>query len=183
MRKLQYHERKLLKKTNLFAWKSTGNVKESRVIHRYQLTEREDYTAYNKLTGYVTKLVAMLRKLPDNDQDRIKMTEILLGKLHSMGLINSTQSLDLCVELSTSAFCRRRLATVLVERKFCERINEAVRFIQQGHVAIGPNVVTDPAVLVTREMEDIIKWSEGSKIKRQLLNFNKSTDDFDINGA
>ena len=183
MRKLKHHEKKLLKKTNLFAWKSTANVKESRVIHRYQLTDREDYIAYNKLVGYITKLVSMLRKLPPNDADRMKMTEIILEKLHAIGVINSTQSLDLCADLSTSAFCRRRLSTVLVEQKFCERIAEAVKFVQQGHVAVGPNVVSDPATLVTREMEDHIKWSEGSKIKRHLLKFGEGVDDFDMNGA
>ena len=182
MRKLKHHESKLLKKTNLFAWKSTANLKESRVIHRYQLTDREDYVAYNKLTGHVTRLVAMLRKLPADDSDRVKMTEILLDKLQSMGIISSTQSLELVDELSTAAFCRRRLSTVLVEQKFVERISEAVRFVQQGHFAIGPNVVTDPAVLVPREMEDLIKWSEGSKIKKKLLEFNKQADDYELDG-
>ena len=183
MRKLKFHETKLLKKTNLFSWKKTQNVKEGQIVHRYQLTDREDYIAYNKLVGYITKLVSMLRKLPAADADRIKMSEILLEKLHAIGVINSTQSLELCSELSTSAFCKRRLSSVLVEQKFCERMNEAVKFIQQGHVAVGPSVITDPATLVTREMEDHIKWSEGSKIKRKLLSFGEGVDDYEMNGA
>jgi U3 small nucleolar ribonucleoprotein protein IMP3 len=183
MRKLKFHEKKLLKKTNLFAWKSNQNIREGQMVHRYQLTDREDYIAYNKLVGLITKLVGMLRKLPASDSDRIKMTEILLEKLHAIGVISSTQSLELCSDLSTSSFCRRRLSSILVEQKFVERMNEAVKFIQQGHVAVGPTVITDAATLVTREMEDHIKWSEGSKIKRQLLRFGEGADDFEMNGA
>jgi U3 small nucleolar ribonucleoprotein protein IMP3 len=182
MRKLKHHEAKLLKKTNFFSWEGGKNVREAQIVHRYQLVDREDYGRYNKLAGSITSLVSMLRKLPANDGDRIKMTEMLLEKLHTMGLIASTQSLDLCVNIPTSAFCRRRLSTVLVYNKFVERISEAVKFVQQGHVALGANVVTDPATLVTRDMEDLIKWSEGSKIKRKVNEFANTLDDYEIDG-
>ena len=172
----------MLKKTNLFAWEGGKNVREAQIVHRYQLVDREDYSKYNKLSGLITSLVAMLRKLPANDGDRIRMTEMLLDKLHALGLIPSVQSLDQCVQIPTSAFCRRRLSTVLVYNKFVERISEATKFVQQGHVALGPNVVTNPATLITRDMEDLIHWAEGSKIKRKVHEFANTLDDYDMDG-
>merc|ERR1712217_967798 len=140
---------------------------------------REDYTKYNKLAGLVTKLVSQLRKMKGSDEDRIKMTKALLEKLYSMGLIPNTQSLEDCVNLTTSAFCRRRLPVVLCRMRFCESLHEAVTIIQQGHIRIGPNVVTNPAMHTTRDMEDVITWAQGSKIGRRVKEFNDQVDDFE----
>lgn len=38
-------------------------------------------------------------------------------------------------------------------------------------VRIGPEVVTDPALLVTRTMEDYVTWTDSSKIKHHLLRY------------
>lgn len=182
MRKLKHHEAKLLKKTSFFSWQAGQNIREGQIVHRYQLRDREDYARYNKLAGNITALIGMLRKLPSEDADRIKMTEMLLDKLQAMGLIAMGKSLDECVNLSTAAFCRRRLSTVLVYNKFVERISEAVKFIEQGHVTVGLDVVKDPGMLVTRDMEDLIKWSEGSKVKRRVEEFKGMRDDYEMDG-
>ncbi|BAF16068.1 Os04g0662100, partial [Oryza sativa Japonica Group] len=76
-------------------------------------------------------------------------------------------------------YCRRRLATVMVKLKFAEHLKEAVTYIQQGHVRVGPETVTDPAFLVTRNMEDFITWVDSSKIKRKVQEYNGELDDFD----
>ena len=52
----------------------------------------------------------------------------------------------------------------------------------QGHVRVGPNVVTDPAFLVTRSLEDFLTWVDGSKIKRAVMKYNDKLDDFDLLG-
>ena len=75
--------------------------------------------------------------------------------------------------------CRRRLSTVLVRLKFCEHLKEAITYIQQGHVRVGPETVTDPAFLVTRNMEDFVTWVDSSKIKRKVLQYNDQLDDYD----
>ena len=46
--------------------------------------------------------------------------------------------------------------------------------------AWGPDVVTDPAFLVTRSMEDFVTWVDSSKIKRHVLEYNEERDDFDL---
>ena len=60
------------------------------------------------------------------------------------------------------------------------QIKDAVSYVEQGHIRVGPNLVTDPCYLVTRNMEDFITWSDGSKIKRQVMEYNDGLDDFDL---
>lgn len=44
MRKLKYHEQKLLKKVDLYDWRTKDNPNETKVIRRYHLQERDDYS-------------------------------------------------------------------------------------------------------------------------------------------
>ncbi|BAM41162.1 U3 small nucleolar ribonucleoprotein/40S ribosomal protein S4-like [Theileria orientalis strain Shintoku] len=182
MRKLKYHEQKLLKKTNFFDWKSADTHRETKILRRYMIQNPEDYHKYNKLVGYITKLTSDLRKLPEDDPFRIKMTDDLLEKLYQMGLISTKSNLEVCERISASVFCRRRLAVVLVTRKFCQHLTQAVTFIEQGHVKVGVDVVNNPAYHVTRNMEDHITWSQGSKIREKIAQFTGTTDDFELLG-
>jgi U3 small nucleolar ribonucleoprotein protein IMP3 len=81
-----------------------------------------------------------------------------------------------------SAFCRRRLPVLLVRLKMSETLKEATTFIQQGHVRVGPHVITDPSFLVTRTFEDYITWVDSSKIKRVIMKYNDKLDDYDLLG-
>ncbi len=47
-------------------------------------------------------------------------------------------------------------------------------------VRVGTDVVTDPAFLVTRPMEDFVTWVDTSKIKRKVLKYNDRLDDYDL---
>mmetsp|Transcript_622 Transcript_622/g.1043 ORF Transcript_622/g.1043 Transcript_622/m.1043 type:complete len:184 (-) Transcript_622:55-606(-) len=183
MRQLKHHEKKLLKKVDFFSWKSDSNVREAKIIRKYLLQDREDYVKYNKIVGQVTKLVGMLVTLPNTDEDRRIVSEQILQKLYGMGVINSTSSLSAIEKLTVSAFCRRRLPVVMVRLKMSENLKEATTFIEQGHVRVGPNVVTDPAFLVTRTFEDYVTWVDSSKIKRTIMKYNDKLDDFDLLGS
>lgn len=56
--------------------------------------------------------------------------------------------------------------------KMAEHLKEATTLIEQGHVRVGPDVVKDPAYLVTRPMEDFVTWVDTSKIKRKIATYN-----------
>ncbi|OAY60277.1 U3 small nucleolar ribonucleoprotein protein IMP3 [Manihot esculenta] len=180
MRKLKFHEQKLLKKVNFLQWKREGDHREANVMHRYHIVERDDYKKYSGLCRMVQKLVNILKQMDPRDPYRVEMTDVLLEKLYNMGVIPSRKSLALCDRLSVSSFCRRRLSTVLVRLKFAEHLKEAVTYIEQGHIRVGPETVTDPAFLVTRNMEDFITWVDTSKIKRKVLEYNDQLDDYDV---
>mmetsp|Transcript_34817 Transcript_34817/g.98719 ORF Transcript_34817/g.98719 Transcript_34817/m.98719 type:complete len:183 (-) Transcript_34817:169-717(-) len=180
MRQLKHHEQKLLKKVNFLSWKSENNGREIAVMRRYHIQDRDDYKKYNKLCGHVTKLASTLKKLTAQDPVRIELTEKLLDKLYNMGVLPTKKSLAQVEKLSTASFCRRRLAVVMVRLKMAETLREAVTFIEQGHVRVGPNTITDPAFLVTRNFEDHVTWVDTSKIKRKVMKYNDKLDDYDL---
>ena len=117
------------------------------------------------------------------DATRTALTEALLEKLYACGALPSRKSLALCDKLSTSSFCRRRLAVVMVRLKLSETLREAATFIEQGHVRVGPDTVTDPAFRVTRSAEDFVMWVDTSKIKRKVAAYNDRVDDYDLLNA
>ncbi|CAI8022801.1 U3 small nucleolar ribonucleoprotein protein IMP3 [Geodia barretti] len=180
VRKLKFHERKLLKKVDFISWKSDSNVREARILRRYHIQRRDDYTKYNKLSGMVKSLANKIKELDPKDPYRNQVTTQLLEKLYSMSLIPTRKSLALCEKVNTSHFCRRRLPVVMVKLHMAQRVSDASKFVEQGHIRVGPEVVTDPAFLVTRNMEDFVTWTDTSKIRKHVLEYNEERDDFDI---
>eukprot|EP00195_Chlamydomonas_chlamydogama_P011984 CAMPEP_0202894368 /NCGR_PEP_ID=MMETSP1392-20130828/3790_1 /ASSEMBLY_ACC=CAM_ASM_000868 /TAXON_ID=225041 /ORGANISM="Chlamydomonas chlamydogama, Strain SAG 11-48b" /LENGTH=182 /DNA_ID=CAMNT_0049579049 /DNA_START=120 /DNA_END=668 /DNA_ORIENTATION=- len=180
MRQLKFHEKKLLKKVDFLKWKSEDNIRELQVMRRYHIQNREDYKKYNKIVGMITKMTSVLKQLDAKDSTRIELTDQLLEKLYNMGVLPNKKSLVQCDKLATAAFCRRRLAVVMVRLKMAETLREACTFIEQGHVRVGPDTVTDPAFHVTRSMEDFVTWVDTSKIRRKVLRYNDKLDDFDL---
>lgn len=45
---------------------------------------------------------------------------------------------------------------------------------------IGTEIVTEPAFLVTKQLEDHVSWVDNSSIKKKILEFNGKFDDYDI---
>ena len=180
MRKLKYHEEKLLKKANFYSYKNE-NQNELKTIRRYHVQDREDYQKYNKIVGKVTKLVAKLESLPSSDPYRIEKTSALTKYLYDMGLINKDgQGLRACTRVNVAAFCRRRLPVVMQRLKMAESVSDAVKYIEQGHVRVGVETITDGAFHVTRTMEDHVTWVKGGTIERKIKEYTEKRDDFDL---
>ncbi|KAG9492776.1 U3 small nucleolar ribonucleoprotein protein IMP3 [Eleutherodactylus coqui] len=178
VRKLKYHEQKLLKKVDFINWE-VSNRAELKVLNRYRVQRREDYTVYNKLSRNIRELARKIKDLDEKDPFRVQSTARLLEKLYSMGLTPTRQNLQLCEDVSASSFCRRRLSTVMVRLRMAQEQRVAVTLIEQGHVRVGPELVTDPALLVTRNMEDFVTWVDSSKIRKHVKTYSQEWDDFD----
>ena len=43
MRKLKFHEKKLLKKVDFLQWKSDRTARELQVVRQYMISDRQDY--------------------------------------------------------------------------------------------------------------------------------------------
>ena len=134
MRQLKHHEQKLLKKVDFFSWKAEAGHREASVIRRYLLQNREDYIKYNKIVGKVTKLCAKLKLLDQSHEKRVQTSELILGKLYNIGVIDNTSSLTQIEKLTVSSFCRRRLPVIMVRLKMSQNLKEATTFIEQGKV-------------------------------------------------
>lgn len=106
-----------------------------------------------------------------------------------MGLIPTRWDLSIVEKVTASCFCRRRLPVIMVKSTFflycmnqifgiillgkmAESIKGAIKLIEQGHVRIGPELIKDPALLVTRTLEDFVTWVDSSKIKQHVLDYN-----------
>ncbi|XP_071947371.1 U3 small nucleolar ribonucleoprotein protein IMP3-like isoform X2 [Antedon mediterranea] len=152
MRELKFHEKKLLKKVDFISWEVDNNLHEVNILRKYHIQKREDYTKYNKLSRHVRQLAKKIRQLDVKDLFRTECTQQLLEKLFRIGIIPSKQSLILCDNVSASSFCRRRLPVVMKKLKMAQEVSMAVQFIEQGHVRVGPDIVLDPAFLVSRWM-------------------------------
>ena len=61
VRKLKYHEAKLLKKVDFLDWKVDRNLREVKILRRYHIQDREDYHTYNKICGMITSVRATSR--------------------------------------------------------------------------------------------------------------------------
>lgn len=128
----------------------------------------------------IRELAQKIRDLDERDGFRAHSTGQLLEKLYGTGLIPTKQNLALTEKVTASSFCRRRLPTIMVSLRMAQNLTTAITFIEQGHVRVGPEIVTDAAFLVTRNMEDFVTWVDSSKIKQHVMTYNEERDDFDL---
>ena len=206
VRKLKHHEQKLLKKVDFVTYKKNEH-RDAEVVRRYMIQKPEDYHKYNRLCGVrlptlppwsrpyvcersgrsanpaqsIRQLAHRLSLLPPDSPTRRKHEELLLAKLHDMGVLSTTSKLS-AVEhgVTVSAFARRRLPVVMTRLRMAETVQAATKLIEQGHVRVGTDTVTDPAYLVTRGMEDFVTWTVGSKVKRTIMKYRDELDDFEL---
>ena len=86
--------------------------------------------------------------MPD-DPIRIRHEKLLLEKLYDMGILSSRVKLsDVERKVGVSRLARRRLGVVMTRLGMAENVTAAVKFVEQGHVRVGTEVVTDAAFLV-----------------------------------
>lgn len=184
VRKLKHHEQKLLKKVDFLEWKQDSGHRETDVMRRYHIQSRDDYVKYNKLCGSIRQLAHKLSQLPADDPVRLQHEALMLAKLSDMGILGTTESggkpkvSDLETKVTVAAMCRRRLPVVMCRLKMAQSVQDATAFVEQGHVRIGPQVVTDPAFLVTRNMEDFLTWVDASKIRKNIMKYRNEIDDY-----
>lgn len=155
VRKLKYHEQKLLRKVDFINFPQDKTHRSADVIRRYALSNPADYQSYNRLAGSLRQLAHRLALLPPESVFRRKQEDLLLEKLSDIGLLGiggegKGKLSDVERKITVSAFCRRRLGVVMTRLRMAETVIAANKFIEQGHVRVGTEVVTDSAFLVTR---------------------------------
>lgn len=173
-------------------------------MRRYHIQDRDDYAKYNRLCGSIQHLALRLSKLPSTDPFREKTESSLLGKCYDMGLVDVGNKMsDLFTKITVSSFARRRLGVVMVRLKMSETVKQvraadfrldvrialltilfytfqAVTYIEQGQVRVGPDAITDPAFLVTRNMEDFVSWVDQSRVRKSIARYTGEHDDYDL---
>jgi U3 small nucleolar ribonucleoprotein protein IMP3 len=122
--------------------------------------------------GSIRSYASKLATLAERDPFRAKSEAALVAKLFDMAILDASASVSQIDEkVTVSAFCRRRLAVVMVclfsaqnsaadgvaqcKLKMCQSVKTATQFIEQGHVRVGPDTMTDPAFMVTRSVHTL----------------------------
>lgn len=178
VRKLRFHEKKLLKKVDFINWKDVGtnNLKEIALCRKYGM-QREEYSKYMNMIVQVRKIVHKLAELDRQDPFRTRSSAQLVEKLYQMGIIR-TKRLKQCEKIGIKSFARRRLPVYMIQSgMFNGPLHVASKYVQHGHVRVGPNIVRDPAFLVTRNHEDFISWTD--KIRKKIDEYNDERDDYE----
>lgn len=161
VRKLKHHEQKLLRKVDFVNYPTDDQHRSAEVIRKYSVSNSADYSSYNRLAGKLRHLAHRLSLLPPESTFRRKQEDVLLEKLHDMGLLGiggggKGKLSDVEKKITVSAFCRRRLGVVMTRLRMSETVSAANKFVEQGHVRVGTEVVTDPAFLVTRYVDSLL---------------------------
>ncbi|XP_055702797.1 U3 small nucleolar ribonucleoprotein protein IMP3 [Phlebotomus papatasi] len=180
VRKLKYHEEKLLKKVDFFKWNADNTLHENKIMRKYHIRKREEYTMYNKLSRDIREVARKIATLDSKDTFRTECCSKLLEKLYILGLIPTKWDLNNVDKITASSFCRRRLPVLMVRNKMSETTKNATKLVEHGHVRVGADVVKDPAFLVSRTFEDFVTWVDGSSIKQHVLEYNDLRDDFEL---
>lgn len=178
MRKLKYHEQRLLRKVNLTEWKSTNTKREQQISSMYCLTERDDYFKYQKLPNKIKKLALGLAKLKESDEFRNRIGKELVNICYSLGFIKEKKLVS-CSKITVSDICNRRLNVILKRLKMAENIKDATTFIEHGHVKVGSRIVNKPGQFISTIMENFINWCDDSKIKKKIDEFNENNEFLD----
>ncbi|KAI1729622.1 s4 domain-containing protein [Ditylenchus destructor] len=179
VRKLKFHEQKLLKKVDFVNWTTDNSPHENKIMRKYHVEKREHYTLYNKLSREVREIAKRIRDMNDKNPNKAILARRLLGKLYDMGIIETADTLERCDKVTASSFCRRRLPVVMFKLEMAPSVRKAHEFVEQGHIRVGTELVTDPAFLVTRVQSDNVTWARDSKIRQHVLTYNNERDDFE----
>ncbi|MCJ1223918.1 Small subunit (SSU) processome component [Toensbergia leucococca] len=187
VRKLKHHEQKLLRKVDFTTYKSDSSHRASSILRRYSIQNPADYAKYNRICGALKQLAHRLSLLPPSSPFRRKHEDLLLDKLHALGILGLDSKRGKLSEVerkvSVSRFARRRLGVVMGRVGMLgggAGVSGANKLVEQGHVRVGTEVVTDPAFLVGRGVEDFVGWVDGSKVRRSVLRYREKVDDFDL---
>lgn len=189
LRPLKPHEQRLVKKVDFYNWKNENQWEERRTllaISKYGLRDRNEFRRYLRIASQVNDCIISLRRLPNNAHYasfKREQLDRIAAKLYEMGVLDSPTELVQLRKVPAERFCRRRLSNMLKMRDMAPTIQQAELFILHGHVRVGPEVINDPAFIVTRAMEDFLTWSNASKIRRTIANYRGEVDDYDLLGA
>lgn len=196
MRKLRFHESRLLRKTNFLKYEETVTEQDHKLISMYQIENRDQLVIYKRIVSMAKEISHSLAALSQmNERTADSQKNILpldmpahqkvveshirsfTDKLYKHGLIRKNNLKD-AANLKISDLCERRVATLLKRQHFTNSIKEAVKLIKQGHILIGNKPIKSTDVLVTNGMENFINWKDSSKHKKCIKQFNDCYDEY-----
>lgn len=96
VRKLKYHEQKLLKKVDFINWEVDNNLHEVKVLRKYHIEKREDYTKWVKSVMRCLGFDWTLRR-SDGSDEKAEKVQVWKNELYTKTQANENQSCYLLV--------------------------------------------------------------------------------------
>ncbi|KAH0576546.1 U3 small nucleolar ribonucleoprotein IMP3 [Spironucleus salmonicida] len=181
MRKLKYHEKKLLKHSDPFSWDTDRNMNIYNLMGKYCIRSDQQALKYLQTAKKVKSVAEKLTELPKNDEVRRDMTQRLAKLLFELGVSqNPIATLEELSKFSGEQIMKRRLPSLLYQLKMADTTEIGGQYIDHGHVRVGPTIITDVNFHVAKGMEDFITWRNDSSIRKKIMKYNDEIDDYEL---
>lgn len=136
---------------------------ERKVINDYGLRRKHEIFRTESILRNFRRLARELEANKDPEKQAV-----LINKVHSMGLIPKSATLDNILALTLENLLDRRLQTIVVKRGIAHTSKQARQFIVHGHIAICGKRNRWPSTVVRLEEEPTVSFYERSKVKLNL---------------
>jgi small subunit ribosomal protein S9e len=136
---------------------------ELKIVGEYGLKNKRELWRVQYAVSKIRKAARNLLMLPENDTQRIFEGAALLRRLTRLGVLDEEhQKLDYVLSLTPSDFLDRRLQTQVLKAAIAKSSHQARAYIFQRHIAVGGQLVNQPAFLVWKESEGAIRLGDSS---------------------
>jgi small subunit ribosomal protein S9e len=140
---------------------------ELKIVGEYGLKNKRELWRVQYAVSKIRKAARNLLMLPENDTQRIFEGAALLRRLTRLGVLDEEhQKLDYVLSLTPSNFLERRLQTQVLRHALAKSSHQARSHIFQRHIAVGDQLVNQPAFLVWKESEGDIRLAASSVLSR-----------------
>ena len=107
-------------------------------------------------------------------EEREKLENQLLGKLHRLGILPKEAGLDDVLDLHIEDILERRLQTLVFRKGLAKSPHQARQLVTHGHVAIKGRKVSSPSYLVLKAEEEKMAYAPTSPISNSDHTLRKS---------
>jgi len=135
-------------------WEKERIDVEKTLMKQYGLTNKKEIWRINSL---LSKFKGQAKKCAAADTDQLmKERKQLLDRLKRLGLLGPEGTHEDVLGLNVDDLLKRRLQTIVTERKLATTVKQARQFIVHGHVSVNKKRVTVPSYIVPVEEEATI---------------------------
>ena len=136
---------------------------ELKVVGEFGLKNKRELWRAHYTVAKIRKAARNLLMLPENDTKRIFEGAALLRRLTKLGVLDETkQKLDYVLSLTPSDLLERRLQTQVHKHALAKGPHHARTLISHRQIAVGQQLVNQPAFLVWKEKENEIGYAANS---------------------
>lgn len=135
-------------------WEKERIDAERDLVKNYGLTNKKEIWKATTLLKNFKEQAKRCATLRTEQQRKEKVQ--LLDKLKSLNLITIEGSIDDVLGLKTEDILKRRLQTMVFDKKLANTVKQARQLLIHGHVTLSGKKVTVPSYLVRKDEEDKI---------------------------